>query len=243
MSNLFSTDQIAELRSIEKTRLRRGQPGIFHEVDELIRRLTSGGVAGKTDDIRTAQAKRLWDIGVGRELGEPSFEAYLATLPEIPAALVSDDADYPLLVLVETRVGLKRLCSLGIIEFSGDDETFVEYDERHREFVQPTWIRVQDGRKNRNRAVRDCRTSFAKDERGLTALQGVCTYLHHPQAVTDTDREGGHVTDLSGSVRRVGRGYAAYLRVWRGRAKLDWGFGDGAPPEYGSASRRECKVL
>lgn len=192
---------------------------------------------------RNIEAKRFWDIGVGRELGLSSFEAYLATIPQAPAELVLDDADYPLLVLVEPRVGLKRLCSLGGIEFSGDGETFVQYDQWHHEFVQPSWIRVQDGRKNRNRAARNCRVTFAEDELGLTALQGVCTYLHHPDAVTDTDREDGHAMSLSGSVHRDNHVRVASLKLWRGGAKLRWDFDGHAVPKYGSASRREYKSL
>ncbi|MEK7546322.1 MAG: hypothetical protein AAB554_04580 [Patescibacteria group bacterium] len=199
---------------------------------------------GNSDEVRTAQAKRLWcDIGVARELGFSSFEAYLATIPEIPEALLKHDPGFPLRVLVETRVGLKRLCGLGGVVFPGCDETFVEHDERHREFAQPTWILVQDGRKNRNRAVRDCRKSFAKDELGLTVLQGVCTYLHHPQAVTEMTRVDSHVMDLSGSLPRGDRGGAAFLGLWGGQPELHWYWGDRARPQFGSASRRECKVL
>lgn len=243
MSNDFGLSHIKQLTEIQDTRKRRGQRGIGSEVEELISRLTSGGVAGKTDDVRTAQAKRLWDIRVGRELGFSSFDAYLATIPEIHEMIGMVDADYPLLVLVEPRLGLKRLCGLGNIDFSGDDRTFVEYDERHCEFEEPTWIRVQDGRNNRNRSVRDCRKSFAKRELGLTALQGVCAFILHPEVVTDTDRADGHVLDLSGSIRRGNRDGAACLRMWRGRAELVWVFGDHASPECGSASRRERKAL
>lgn len=243
MSTDFNLAQVVQLTEIQNARRRRGQPGIGSVIDELIRRLTSGGVAGKTDDVRTAQAKLLWDLGVGRELGMPSFETYLATIPQIPAELAKDDADYPLLVLVEPRVGLKRLCGLGNIESSGGDNMFVEHDGWHGEFAEPAWIRVQDGRKNRNRAVRDCRASFAQDELGLTALQGVCTYLQHPESVVDTDREDGHVMDLPSSVRRDKRDAAAYLKVCGGRAELRWYFDYLGHPRYGSASRRKCRAL
>lgn len=243
MSNQFGLSHIKQLTEIQDTRNRRGQPGIGPEVEELIRRLTSGGVAGKTDDVRIVQAKRFWDLGIGRALGKDDFEAYLATIPEIPTELVQDDADYPLLVLVEPRLGLKRLCDLGSVEFSGDDKRFIEHDARHRELMEPTWICAQDGRKNRNRAVRDCRASFAKDELGLTALQGVCTYLQHPESVSDTDRESGHIMDLSGPVLRVVRESAATLWLRSGRAMLGWRLDGEARPKYGSASRRECKAL
>jgi hypothetical protein len=244
MSNLFGLPHIAQLHEIQSARLGRGQPGIGPEVEELIRRLTSGGVAGKTDDIRTAQAKRLWDISVGRGLHHSSFEGYLADIPEIPAELLKDDADYPLLVLIEPRMGLKRLCELARIEFSGDENTFVEYDKRYPEFTAPIWIRVQNGRKNRNRAVRDCRASFAENEIGLTALQGVCTYLQHPEAVTDMGRgEDGHTMDLFGTIHRDHGGRTVFLEVLKGRPKLLWCFDNNTVPKCGSASRRDRKAL
>jgi hypothetical protein len=234
MGKHITTGQLGELIAIDKKK-----DGIGEHVQELIRRLTSGGVAGKSDDIRVAQAKRYWDLGVGRELDFPSFKAYLASIPEIPEALKAADASYPNLVLVETRIGLKRLCDLGNIAFEGNDETFVAYDDRHAEFTQPTWIRIQDGRKNRNRSVKDCRKTFAIDELGLTALQGVCSYLQHSTVVTDLNLSDGHVMDLSGSVPRDDRGCAAYLIAHEGRAVLYWNWCGSANLKDGSASRRE----
>lgn len=43
--------------------------GLHDETSEIVRRVTSGGVAGKSDDVRTVQAKRYWDLGVGTALG------------------------------------------------------------------------------------------------------------------------------------------------------------------------------
>ncbi len=240
MSNLFTTAHIAQLHEIQAARLKRNQPGIGPEVEELICRLTDGGVAGTSGDIRELQTKRLWDLGIGKACGLKKFKAYLATIPEISSELAQDNTDFPLLVLVEPRIGLKKLCDLGGIHFSGDDETFVAYDERHREFAQPTWIRIQDGRKNRNCAVRDCRKSFGTSELGLTAPQGVCSYLQHPGVVSEATQEDAHVMVLSGSVLRDSRDSAAYLGLWDGQPELDWRWGDNAHPKCGSASRREC---
>lgn len=234
MSKNLSTGQIRQLLEIDAKR------PIGDHVQELIRRLTDGGVAGRSDDQRMVQAKRLWDRDVGTALGIRSFTAYLGTIPYIPAELLKDDAEFPLLVLVETRLGLKKLCGHGGVAYDGDAETFVAYDERHREFDRPTWIRVQDGRKNRNRSIRDCRKSFGKRERGLTALQGVCTYLHHPSVVSEATQDGAHIMDLSGSVLRDNRDYAACLKLWNGQPRLDWDWDGDASPEYGSASRRDC---
>lgn len=200
--------------------------------------------------IRTAQAKRYWDLGVGIALGFKKFKDYLyarnpdesLVIPEIQQALLEVLQKYGLkIVLVETRLDLKKFCELSNIAFDVGDETFVDYDARHAEFKQPAWIAVDDGRKNRNRSVSDCRKTFTFFERGLTALQGVCAYLQHPTVVTDLNLPYGHVMDLAGSVHRENRGNAAYLFVSDGRARLGWRWSDYTRPRYGSASGRECE--
>jgi len=238
--SLFSLNHIAQLHEIQSARLKHNQPGIGLEVEELIRRLTSGGVAGKTHDVWVTQGKRYWDLGVGTALGYESFSQYFASIPRLPTGFDVDNTEFPLRVLVETRIGLKRLCELGGIGFNGNDETLVSHDDRHAEFSQPSWIRIQDGRKNRNRSASDCQKTFAKHERGLTALQGVCAYLQHPTVVSEWTKDGAHVMDLPGSVHREHRGNAACLGVFGGRAELYWSWSDNASPKYGSASRRVC---
>jgi len=188
MSDLFTVDHVAQLQEIQKARLRRNQPGIGPMVEELIRRLTDGGVAGNTKGIRVAQAKRYWDLGVGREFCFASFSDYLGLIPEVPEPLNCVDAAFPILLLVEPRLGLKELCDLAGVGFDGNNRTFVAYDRHHYEFSVPTWIRVQDGWHYRNRAVRDCRKSFGQGEVGLTALQGVCLYVQHPELWVEPER-------------------------------------------------------
>ena len=61
MSKL-TTGQIGQLIEIDRV----GE-GIGSTVQELIVRLTSGGVGGKISDLRQAMAKRLWDCGFGRD--------------------------------------------------------------------------------------------------------------------------------------------------------------------------------
>ena len=242
----FTQDQVSELRAIEKARLGRGEPGVRAALQELITRLKSGGIAGKSTDVRIVRAKRMFDLGVVRELclkgklPNDSFEAYLATIPEIPPEYLQD-SDYEHLVLEESRIGLKRLCELGIIVFGGDDQTFEAWDHRHEDAREPRWIRLQDGRKNRNRKPDDCRQSFNTDELGTTALQGVCAYLQIPTIVADLNiGAGGHVMDLPGSVHRVNRQVCAYLGACGGQAGLDWR--GRAFPFFGSSSRRECRA-
>ena len=237
MSDLFHVGHVAQLHEIQRARLGRNEPGIGPEVEELIRRLTSGGVAGKSGDPRVAQAKRYFDMGVGRELGFADFAKYLETIPEIPEALRADNPEFPYLVLVP-KIGLARLCQLGDIAFAGDDQTFVPWDETYHDPASPVWIRVQDGRRNRNRAISDCRRAFAPGELGLVALQGVSAYLAHPEVVSDIAGPDGHAMDLPSSVRREDRERAAYLSVSDGRARLNWRWHAYAGPGFGSASLR-----
>ena len=237
MAKRVTTGQIKRLLEIDSEGL-----GIGEEVQELILRITSGGVAGIFGDPRVIQAKRYWDLGAGQKLDKKSFKEYLAEIPEIPAGLLSDDPAYPYLVLVEPRIGLTKLCRLGNVAYEGDDNTFVPYDDRHADPTQPSWTRIQDGRRNRNRPSNECRQSFAKDELGNTGLIGVCAYLQHPGVVTDLYQgDKGHAMDLPGSVRRGKRDQSLCLYVQDGRAELIWYFNDSASPRYGSASRRECK--
>ncbi len=232
MSKQFDLSHIEQLINIQDARRRDGQSGIGAEVEGLIRRLTSGGVASKTDDVRTEQVKWLWRLGVGRELGLPSFEDYFADIPEIPEDLVKDDAHFQLLVLVEPRIALNRLCELGNIKFRWQDNRFVEYDKRHREFDVPAWIRVGDGRKNWSGSFSRCRRSSVNDDLGLTVFQGVCAYLQHPEPLAN-DR----VIKLPGSVHQNDIVHGVFLEVCRSQAWLDLTFANDVYPELVT---REC---
>ncbi len=237
MSDLFNVGHAAQLHEIQKARLARNEPGIGPEVEELIRRLTSGGVAGKVvDDIRLIQAKRFFDRGFGRELGLKDFAAYLATIPTVPETLLADDPNFPLLVLGEPRLGLTRACELIGLRYTGSDQTLVPFDKRHAEPTKPWWFSMHDGRRNRNRKPSDCRTSLGANEISATALRGVCTFLHHPGVIV----QGEHCVDLPGSVDAEYRGYNADLGIWRDEPRLYRSMSGFADLDYGSASCREC---
>ena len=240
MGDLFDLGHVAQLHEIQRARLKRGKPGIGREVEELIRRLTSGGVAGESLEPWAFQAKRYFEMGVGREIGITHFEKYLETIPKTPPQLCLPDKDFPLLVLVEPRLPLKMLCALGNIDFDGDDSTFQPWDAQCRKPRHPIWIRMQPGRKNRGRSVADCRESFTQNELGLTALQGVSAYIQHPKIVTDRGYTDGYAMDLPGSVFHGDRALAAHLRVLHGRAELNWaGISADPNPDCGSASCRK----
>jgi len=196
------------------------------------------GHVAQLHEIQTARLRNS-EPGIGHELDFPSFEKYLATIPKIPPQLRLPDKDFPLLVLVESRLPLKRLCACGNIDFDGSDKTFELWNALHSNPEVPFWIRMQDGRQNRNRSVVDCRHNFAKNELGLTVLEAVSAYIQYPEVVSDTTRRDGHVMDLPGSVRRKQREDVACLRVISGRTVLDWRWGGSALPNHGSASCRK----
>ncbi|MBU1705880.1 hypothetical protein KKG19_04115 [Patescibacteria group bacterium] len=249
MSDLFTVAHIAQLHEIQKARLRRNQPGLGSEVEELIRRLTDGGVAGQkaarkkgarksgqSDDLRVIQAKRFWDKGFGRELGYEKLENYLATIPEVPEHLKADDPDKPMLVLTEPRLqSIVKTCRLIGVVFNADDQTLEPYDERHATSQAPKWVRMHDGRRNHKRKPSTCRDELKNGEFSGTDLAGICCYLHFP----DCAREDEHVMDLPGSVLAEYRDGCASLEVWDGRAGLCWRHDDVAISFCGAASCRE----
>jgi hypothetical protein len=229
--------QIAELVAIDRASL----TGIRAEVQELIQRLTSGGVSPESDDPRLIQAKRLWDKGWGRELGLDNFEAYLATIPEIPEFLLEDDPELPLLFLADPRLGLARSCQLlGVwyAEFEYSDESAEPWDAHHCDPVEPFWFRCHNGRPNRGRKPKDCRAECRGNRLAGTAMVGLMAYIHK----SDIVKEGKWTIDLPGSVSRRDRGCCAYLKVWNGRAGLFlYGVAGVAVPDCGSlVFRREC---
>lgn len=207
--------------------------GIRAELQELITRLTSGGIGCKTDDPRKVQAKVLWDKGFGRRSGFDSFDAYLASIPEIPEFPESYAERFPLLVLVDARLTLTQACALAGLRYKGDDETFVDFDAKQARKERVYWMRVQDGHKNRNVSVTTCRRQFAKDELGLVAMEGVALYGQHPAVILS------HYLDLPGSVHRGNRGRFACLGLIDGEPGLSWYWHDDANPLFGSASRGE----
>jgi len=204
MSELFGVGHVAQLSEIQNARLRRGMPGIGSHVEDLIARLTSGGVAGRSDDPRIVQAKRLWDLCADGELGAATFDEYLVTIPSIPLCLLGGEgrlAEFPYLVLEEPRVPIKRLC-----EFCGIDHRDDEFRPAHEPFADPKkphWLRLNNGRKNLGRKTDQTLlwATVASCEIPLTALQGVCAYLQHSTILVDGSPNGSPmIMDLAGSI-------------------------------------------
>lgn len=187
----FTVDQIGDLRLIEKSRTKKGEPGLRTELQALITRLKSGGVGIKTDESREAQARLLHNWGFG---GKSSFVKYLSSVPEIPEALKADNDRFPELVLVDTRLPISKICKLLGIEFPGIAENCVDLDPKTVKTNTVYWIRAQDGRKNRGKSVRTCRESFAEDEVGLSVYEGLALFIQNPMALK------GRCMGLPGSV-------------------------------------------
>lgn len=224
--------QIGELVELDRV-----SGGIGDEVAAPIKRLTDGRRLLGTNDVRVIQAKILFDKGLG---GELSFEAYLATIPEIPETLFADDPNLPLLRLVDPRLGLVKTCKLFGIKFEElgySDMDAVSCDARHEIPNTPFWVRAHDGRKNRNRKPNICREECKDKLFAMTAMVAIMVWVQDPNII----KEGEHVLDCPGSVRRAVRGCCAYLGVWGGEVKLDLSRNAGdADPNCGSGGfRRE----
>lgn len=237
MKNLMTFDQMCELRAIEKARIKAGKDGLRLELQAFIARFTDGGVNVKSDDPRVLQAKVLFDKGLG---GNLSFEDYLATIPEIPSTLLADDPNFPLLRLVDPRLGLEKTCELfGITfkEFGYSDADAVAFDARHEIPATPFWVRAHDGRKNRNRRPDVCRDECKDKIFAMTAMVAIMTWVQDPSIF----KENEHILDCPGSVHRGTRGDCAYLSVWDGEVKLGLYRDAGLPDPFCGAGgfRRE----
>lgn len=237
MSDLFSVAHIAQLHEIQATRLRRGQSGIGLEIEALIFRLTSGGVAGKSEDVREIQAKRLWDIGVGTELGHKDFAAYLATIPPVPVELVAHKSHFPRLVLVEPRLGLLRLCACACVVTKNVDSDIAAHSRREAEFKEPTWVRLQSGEHYRYERPMSSRRNFESNEVGLSATQGVCALIQHPDCIRDMAQPNPWAMLLPGTVLRDNGEKIAYLYSFWHKVELDWRRHDRCDQNSGSATR------
>jgi|GEM_PF-1695066 hypothetical protein len=270
MRNGDLADAIGQVLACEKS---HGALGA--RIQEIIARLTSGGIEGKTDDVRVQQAKRLWDKGMGRtrfgskadyksfdvrvqqakrlwdkgmgrtrfgsKADYKSFEGYLATIPEIPAGLLPHDPEFPLLVLVDPRLGLAKSCKRFNIKFEElgySDADVASCDDRHATPSQPHWVRVHDGRKNHNRAPNDYRKDYTEDEvYAMTAMVAIHAFVQYPGII----EAGVHILGCHGSVHAENRDHCAYLEAWFGFVRLYVnGSTEVGYPGYGSGGfRRE----
>lgn len=207
--------------------------GIRAEVQGLIARLISGSIGGSKLD-RVVQAQCLWDKGFGQSFD--SFEAYLATIPEIPEKLMTNDERFPLLVLVDARLGVQKSCEFAGLRFDGGDEAIIDFYPKRGRTSKVYWMRCQDGRKNQGRSIKNCRKNLASDELGLTAIEGIALYIQNVKVIRE------HYLELAGSVlcggQRRRTHEVVYLgRCWPGESGLRLIYHDAVESNYGTASR------
>lgn len=253
---LFGLKQIRQLEEIQKARLKKEGIGIHDEIQELIQRLTAGGVgAPKAEgDPFLTQSKVLWDKGWGWELSFKKLDDYrksleaegLVVAPERPPGmpdhlnrLILWDRR-PLLVKQDggERVSLVKACRLCGVAYGGDDATLIQHEATPEITVPVRWVWCQDGRMHRNRKPSDCRQSFVAPEVGAEALIGLFLYAQDCAVIGRKGPER-YVVDLPGSVGRGSPSSCAYLVVWVVGPRLDWCWDGFAFPGYGSASRWE----
>lgn len=199
-------------------------------VSEILQRIVEGRpVDFQFEDLRTTQSWRLYSAGWGHELGYPSFQDYLATIPLVPDWSAEWRTHFDRTILVDARLPLTKMCKILRVDILGDDETFVDFaPEKAKKGVY--WIRCQDGRKNHNRSVRECWREFAPDEVGLSAAEGLCLFLQERGVLED------HFLVLPGSVLRR-RGLNAFLRPLETGVTLDWIWSGHSDAKFGAASR------
>ncbi len=201
-------------------------------------------------DLRVELARHLWDRGFGRDeaVEEPTFEAYLAGIPQIPASLLAqdaelpllslaDDPDLPLLSLADPQPGLLRACLfLGIQhkELGYSEGDGVPFDERFAlPAVVPFWFRHDYGRANRNRRPDDCRDESTDNIQVGSAIEGVFAFVHHQEIVVENE----HTIDLPGTVHRSERVNCASLKMGLSQARLHLSRDSGAALPFCGALR------
>jgi len=217
----FTDEQIARFRAIEKMRAARGESRLREFFDECIKGLDPNNETAALvieEPVRVAQARRLFELGVGTEFG--TFEKYLATIPDIPTKLLEDDPNFPLLVLVDPRQGLTKLCALGDVFI--DRYVGINFYDKQERGKGPYWIRIQNGEKYKGLSVDEWKEKVEYNEIGLTVFEGVCTHLQWPNIIKNHEVSDGHAMDLPGSYE--GKGITPHLvmredlKVYLGRA-------------------------
>jgi hypothetical protein len=210
-------------------------PGIAAEVLAIVEAQEAALGVPKPKRLNTAreiQARRLWDLGIGRALKYESFEAYLATIPE-PAEEIAEKS---YLTLVEPRIDLQKLCELAHIQYALNNRVLT-YAPRHFEFTEPTWIVIDPGRGLRRHTVSEYMEALANGEFGLTALQGIFAYIHQPSVLGDLEVKTGLALDLPGSRLENTPWYVACLRSKDGLVSLGHRDGSQVEPQYCPATR------
>lgn len=220
---------ISELIQADHMRETKGLPGLGTEVRALIDAGLSGGSILDSVDPRLVQGRNLWEAGWGRKLGFQTFGEYLTSLPSVPTELRETNARFPLLILVDGRVGAADACRLLGITLKGNEAT--SHMRHLHEKREAYWMRCQQGTRFTSQSVTEAEHAFATDEAGLIVSEGVALVAQAPH-VLQTD-----YVDLSGSKHEGFENSSACLGTWNGRHELRWRWKDHADSRCHVASR------
>lgn len=198
-----------------------------------------------SNDFRTVQARRLFDLGFADVLGCTGFEQYLnatgkdslepvpmvPTFPEPHVRLFGPQGIWLVDGRVAAKVGFKEYLRIIGLGTNAENDRFEAFDpKRAKSGIR--WMIGQDGYRNRCRTPDDCRKTFAPFEVGMDWVEGASVYALDPKVIE------GHYLNLPGSVFGVFR-HVACLGVFSSKPKLDWFRSDGAALDRGTASRGE----
>jgi len=162
-------------------------------------------------DVRSAQARALWDHGWGR--GRFSkFEAYLSTIPVLTRG--PRDRRFSTPVLVDTSMKLTDACRLVGISFGGDESIFTIPPSRTPD-AEVYWVWVCSRPTNAGMAPFHAVQLHNTFERTLIAYEGVAYLIQYPDALV-----GGVKLCLAGSRLCSFPAYCACLLEAEGQPTL-----------------------
>ncbi len=221
MSDRLTDEHIRKLYQIQEARIKRGLPGIGDEMDKLIQKLMVDEFNKGPNDLRTQQARCLWELGAVRSLSYRRFNSYLESIPEIPETLLDEDEKFPLLALDDPRPSRTlRVERVGItyrgLTYKYDNESFVPRDELHAVPKEPYWFRANYGWKNRGREPKECLKECVGNILAGTADAGIALYVHYKKNL----RLECHAMLLPGSVERADVKNCAWLGIWQANSTI-----------------------
>lgn len=165
----------------------------------------------QVSDVRSAQARMLWENGWGRRRFA-SFEAYLQTIPPLPRAPV--DVRFGRPVLVDTSMRMVDACRVLGLAFGGDECVF-NFPPSRAPDSEVYWMWVVTSSSNVGTAPFNVVQACWTTERGVTALEGVALFAQYPHVLSS-----GRAVCLAGSRLGSFPAYCACLLMSDGQPTL-----------------------
>ncbi len=182
------------------------------------------------EDVRASQARALWKKGWGRALGFATFEAYLASTPEVPAYLSVEDSAFPSLVLVDGRLSVLQASHLLGVVVNGNRTTASIPLMQDRRGVY--WMRCQNGERFIGWSMDAAKQAGGSGEAGLDAAEGLAVLAQ------DSSLPRRHHLDLPNTPHPDWYPNGACLGLWNGKLELRWRRTDIADPRCGTGTKR-----